>query len=93
MINVNIRKASRCNGKWSMFLSFPYNTKILEVVRSFPSKWWNAQDKEWELPLDKLGALTEKLPDEEFSITGHYETLAKKVVGVPANFSFKSCFS
>lgn len=90
MIKVDVRKASRCNGRWSLFLSFPYNTKILEVVRSFPSKWWNAQDKEWELPLDKLGALTEKLPDEEFSITGHYETLAKKVVGVPANFSFKT---
>ena len=68
MIKVNIRKANKCNDEWSIFLSFPYNQEILDVVRSFPYKWWNANSKEWELPLDKLGKLVEKLPKEEFDI-------------------------
>ena len=88
MIKVEVRKAKNCNGKWSMFVSFPYNVQILDVVRSFPSKWWNPTDKEWELPVDKLGALVSKLPNEEFDISGHYESLQKKAVALPSSFAF-----
>ena len=89
MIKVDIRKPVNYNGEWSMFLSFPYDTRILDVVRSFPYKWWNPDDKEWELPLDKLGKLTEKLSDEEFQITGPYVSM-KKEVNIPDGFHFKT---
>lgn len=89
MIKVDIRKANKCNSEWSMFLSFEYNQEILDVVRSFPYKWWNANDKEWELPLDKLGNLIEKLPEEEFDIEGPYISM-KKDIKVPEGFEFKT---
>lgn len=89
MIEVNIRKPNKCNSEWSMFLSFPYDTTILDVVRSFPYKWWNANDKEWELPLEKLGSLVDKLPEEEFDITGPYVSF-KKEVDIPEGFEFKT---
>ena len=60
-------------------LSFPYNQEILDTVRFFPYKWWNANDKEWELPLDKLGQLVSLLPKEEFDITGPYVSMKKEV--------------
>lgn len=89
MITINIRKPSKCNSEWSMFLSFPYNQEILDVVRSFPFAWWNADSKEWELPVDKLGSLTSKLPEQEFDITGPYISL-KKDIKIPEGFSFKT---
>ena len=89
MITVEIRKPVKCNSEWSMFLSFPYDTEILDVVRSFPYKWWNPDNKEWELPLEKLGSLVEKLPEEEFDITGPYVSM-KKEVEVPEGFEFKT---
>lgn len=89
MIKVNIRKANKCNDEWSIFLSFPYNQEILDVVRSFPYKWWNANSKEWELPLDKLGKLVEKLPNEEFDIEGPYVSM-KKDIEIPEGFEFKT---
>lgn len=89
MIRVEIRKAVKCNNEWSMFLSFPYDTEILDVVRSFPFKWWNADNKEWELPVDKLGALTSKLPEQEFEIEGPYVSL-KKDIKIPEGFEFKT---
>lgn len=90
MIKIDVRKAAQCNGKWSLFISFPYDVKVLEVVRSFPSKWWHAQEKEWELPLDKLGKFIEQVQNQEVEISGHYEALQKKAVQVPDGFQFKT---
>ncbi len=90
MITVNIREAKMLNGKNSIFLSFPYDNQIVEVVRSFPSKFWHKSEKEWELPLDRLGKLVEKLPDEQFTIEGPYISLEKHSVEVPGNFKFKT---
>ena len=90
MIKVRVAKANKVNGEWAMFLSFPYQTQIVDTVREFPSKWWHAEDKEWELPLDKLQKLTEKLPGQEFEITGPYISFTKKEVKVPEGFEFKT---
>ena len=90
MINVRVAKTDKANGEWAMFLSFPYNSEVIEVVRSFPSKWWHADNKEWELPLDKLGKLTEKLPKQEFEISGPYVSFAKEEVKIPDGFEFKT---
>lgn len=90
MITVEVKKANRCNGNWSLFASFPYRTDIVEAIREFPTKFWNKDSKQWELPLDKLGELVEKLPREQFDIFGHYESLLKEDVAVPSNFNFKT---
>lgn len=90
MITVRVDKASRCNGEWALYVSFPYDINIVNAIREFPTKYWNAQDKEWELPVDKLGTLTEKLPQESFEISGHYQSMEKKVVAVPKDFQFKT---
>lgn len=90
MITIRIDEAKRCNGRWAMFVSFPYDVRLVNAVREFPSKYWNADAKEWELPVDKLGALVDKLPGEEFDISGHYESLQKPKVTAPTGFSFKT---
>lgn len=90
MIKVRIAKANKVNGEWAMFLSFPYQTQIVDTIREFPSKWWHAEDKEWEIPLDKLQKLTEKLPTQEYEITGPYVSFTKKEVKIPEGFEFKT---
>lgn len=89
MITVNIRKSDKANGDYSIFLSFPYNNRIVDAVRSFPSRFWNKDTKEWELPINKLGELTTMLSNEVFEIHG-YVSLEKKVAKVPENFKFKT---
>lgn len=90
MIKIRVAQANKVNGEWAMFLSFPYQSQIVDVVREFPSKWWHAEDKEWELPLDKLQKLTEKLPGQEFEISGLYVSFTKKKVEIPEGFEFKT---
>lgn len=89
-ITVNIKKAVKCNGDYSLFLSFPYDYSIVETIKEFPTRFWNKETKEWELPFNKLGELTEKLSRYDFNITGTYVNTTKKTVALPKEFSFKT---
>ena len=90
MINVNIRQSNKCNGDYSLYVSFDYDGKIVSAIREFPSRYWNPDTKVWELPFNKLGELTEKLPDYDFNINGPYITLEKPKAKMPEGFEFKT---
>ena len=90
-VNVKIAKSTRCNGDYSLYVTFDFDMRIVEVIRSFSTKFWNAEDKIWELPLNKLTELTTKIDWCEFDITAdEYVTLEKPEVKVPNNFKFKT---
>ena len=90
MITVKVDAAKKVFGEYSIFVSFPFDNHILDVVRSFDNKYWDANNKCWELQLASLGKLTEKLPEQEFNITGIYVPLQKKEVKIPDGFEFKT---
>lgn len=90
MINVNIRQSNKCNGDYSLYVSFDYDGKIVSAIREFPSRYWNPDTKVWELPFNKLGELTEKLPEYDFNINGPYITLEKPKAKMPEGFEFKT---
>ena len=90
MIKVNIRKSNKCNGDYSLFLKFEYDNKILDVVRSFPSRYWDKESKEWEIPFNKMNELIAQLPKENFEIKGPYIRLEKPKAKIPNGFSFKT---
>lgn len=90
MINVNIAKAKKCNGDYSLFVTFDYDYKIVEVIRQFPTRYWNADKKEWELPFSKLGEFVNRLSSYEFNITGQYVSLEKPTAKIPEGFTFKT---
>lgn len=89
-IQIDIRKSAKCNGEFALFVTFPYESRIVDTIRSFPSRYWNKDTKEWELPFNKLGEFTEKLPEYEFIITGNYITTEKPKAKVPKGFKFKT---
>ena len=90
MINVRIDKADKCNEDYSLFVSFDYNQKIVDTIRELPTRFWNKDTKEWELPLKKLEYLVENLSEFSFDITGKYVTLEAPKAIVPKNFKFKT---
>ena len=90
-VNVKIANSTRCNGDYSLYVTFDFDMRIVEVIRSFSTKFWNAEDKIWELPINKLTELTTKIDWCEFDITAdEYVTLEKPEVKVPDNFNFKT---
>lgn len=70
MIKVKIDSSQKLNCEYSIFVSFPFDSKIVSTIREFPFRYWNADCKEWELPYNKLEALIQKLPEFEFKIYG-----------------------
>lgn len=90
MINIRIDNSNKCNGDYSMYITFDYNQKIVDVIRDFPSRYWNKDKKEWEVPFTKLGDFVTQLPDFDFDITGQYVTLEKPKAVMPTGFEFKT---
>ena len=91
MISVNIKKSIKnINDKYSMFISFKYDGNILSVIRSFPTRFYNGETHEWEVPIKRLKELTEKLPEQDFEITGEYVDLSPNKTAIPEGFEFKT---
>lgn len=90
MININIANSKKCNGEYSLFVSFEYNQKVVDTIREFPTRYWDRDTKTWELPFTKLGEFVNKLPEHDFDITGQYVVLEKPKAHMPAGFTFKT---
>lgn len=90
MINVEVRKSKWCNEEYSMFVSFEYNQKVVDTIRSLPTRYFNKDTKEWEVPLKKLQYLLDNLSEFDFDISGKYVTLEKPKVVAPESFNFKT---
>lgn len=90
VINIDIRESDKCNGDQSMFLSFRYNEEILNIVRSYPTRYWHADTKEWEVPAKFYEDLTKKLANFSVKVTGVLDTTEEEKVEEPVNFNFKT---
>jgi len=91
MIDIRVDEARKCNGDWSLFVTFPYNDRIIDVIRSFSSRFWDKEKKEWELPFKCFKPFIEALPDFDFDIHGNWKAFEeKKTYDIPLGFEFKT---
>ena len=90
MIKIDVRKSIKCNGDYSLFVSFEYDSKVVDTIRSFPSRYWNPNEKTWEIPFNKLAELLERLPEYEFELTGPYIPVEQTKAVAPVDFKFKT---
>lgn len=90
MINITIDRANRCNGEYSLYVTFDFDMKIVEAIRQLPSKYWYKEEKKWEVPFAKLGELVNSLPEFDFDISGKYVSLEKPKAVIPDGFEFKT---
>lgn len=90
MITIRIDESNRCDVEYSMYISFEYNQRIVDTIRALPTRYWNPDTKEWEVPLKKLQHITESLSDFDIEITGKYVSFEKPKAKMPKDFSFKT---
>lgn len=93
MIKIDIRKSAKCNGDWALFVSFPYNNTIVNMIRSLPSRYYDGTTKEWEVPFNKLSTLMAEL--STFSMEVHADSTEmfekkRSVAVIPPNFEFRT---
>lgn len=92
MIDINIRKSVKDNDEYSMFISFPYDNYIVSTIRELPTRYWNKDTKEWEVPLKKLSKLIEKWSNYDIQITGEKSVLMKEneLPATVVDYNFKT---
>lgn len=91
MININVAEAKKVNGDWSLYVTFPYNQKIIDVIRECPSRAWDKDKKVWELPFKSLTTLVGSLQEFDIEINGSSIPFReKKKAEMPVGFSFKT---
>lgn len=91
MINIEIAESFKCNGDYSLFISFDYDERIVSAIRALPTRFYNPTDKEWEVPFNKLETIINELSNYDFTITGKYIKLKEEEdVEIPKDFEFKT---
>lgn len=92
MIDIKVAKSNKCNGDYSLYISFPYDTALVELIRSQSERFWDKNNKTWEVPAKKLRELLPGFTKHEVNITGDFSAFVevKKVANVPAEFQFKT---
>ena len=89
MITINVRDSKKCNGDYSLFISFGYDEKIVNIIRELPDRYWDTKTKEWEVPSKKLSYLIDNLSNYEITINTPI-IKDEPMHEVPANFEFKT---
>ena len=94
MIDIKVRKSKRVytDNPYSIFVTFPYDQKIVDTIRTIEGRRWNSEKKEWELPITGLETLIVNLPEFDFNINGYvdFSEEENESVKIPQNFSFKT---
>ena len=88
MINIKEGQSKKAVGQTSLFVSFDYDPKIVEIIKGAEDAIWHKNEKVWELPLNKLAYLIDNLtyfddinldiletkPEEELELSINYRT-------------------
>lgn len=91
MIKLDIRKSEKTNEEYAVFVSFPYNADIVDIIRTQLTKSWNKDTKEWEIPLSGIDELVKDLSDFKMEIIAEdISILEPKEVEIPKDFKFKT---
>ena len=92
-IKIDIMKSRKTNEEMAMFLSFPYNPTVVDIVRGLSNRWWHADKKQWEVPLSSFEKLISKLQDFEIEINApeliEFED-KEATAEIPNGFEFKT---
>ena len=93
MIKIDIRKSEKCADATSLFVSFKYDKALVDAIKSFPIKYWNNDNKEWELPTSTLEEVISKFNKYPIDIQADASELVRLMninYELPTEFEYKT---
>lgn len=85
MININIKESQNVNGEMSAFISFPYDSALISILRNQATRYWHPTTKEWEVPATKLVELLGHFEGYKIAIQGN---VARQISATTTDFNF-----
>ena len=95
MITIKLDKANKCNGEYSLYLTFRYNPDVVNIIRDLPIRYWNAETKEWEIPFKYFSKLKSIFDGYSLNVPDYDEIKklqvleAEQINYIPNNYKFK----
>lgn len=90
MININIKRANKSGSDLGLFITFPYNADVVNIMREQPIRFWHNETKEWEVPFNRLGTLLEELDNFEIEVTADDAAIFQARKENPVDYQFKT---
>lgn len=91
MIRLEIGKANKCSGEWSLYATFSYDPAIVAQIKAQKSRYFDTVGKSWELPLNALKTLLTALEGYSIELCGDTTPLkASEGVKMPPDFVYKT---
>ena len=90
MVTIEIRRADKVGNDLSLFISFPYNQTIIEVMRGLPCRYWHNEIKAWEVPFKQLGNILDQLSSFEIEIKADDAAIFQSRKENPIDYQFKT---
>lgn len=95
MVTIEINKSDKCNGDYSLFVTFEYNAEIVDIMRNQVIRYWHPDTKCWELPLKVLNRLQNELSEYHINLVDN-ENILNKIKNdgseslIPKDYKFKT---
>ena len=74
----------------SGFISFPYNSELVEYIKSLGTRVYLPDTREWEVPLTSIPTICNKLTTHDIKIVGEMVKDTKIQASLPEGFNFKT---
>lgn len=82
MVNIETRKSEKLQDKNSAFVTFDYNPLIVGIMRSLPFRFYNANKKEWEIPVNKVETVLKELDKLGITANVNVDVEDKKLIDI-----------
>ena len=90
MITVRIKKSKFMPEDYSAYLSFPFNQSVIDTIKELRYRSWIKGSKEWEIRIEDLPFVFNKLPNHDFDVSGRYVELNPSLNFSLDDYSFKT---
>lgn len=74
MITILINKNKKAFTEKSAYVSFPYDNRLVDIMRSQPERYWHPEEKVWEIPHTNMPQLMENLDGFDIEIQDYTKT-------------------
>lgn len=90
MITINIKDSKKTRTEWALFITFDYDVNVLNTIKNVcPVRYWDATNKSWEVPFNKLGELVDSLGNYEITINANAD-MFKTTKPVEYSYEYKT---
>lgn len=90
MITIEIKRANKTGNDLSLYISFPYDQNVINIMRELPCRYWHNDLKAWETPFKQLGHLLTQLSKYEIEIKSDDAAIFQSKKENPVDYKFKT---